>query len=119
MARGIVKWTAPKRKALCDQINDAIKDESILTVIKLASIVGMTRHALYKLAEDYPDDIGMSLTHAQAQIEHRMIEGSLTRKYDGNFAKFLLSAKYGYTEKTEQSITANVIQEARPVFGDD
>jgi len=33
--------------------------------------------------------------------EDKMLENSLTRKYDGGFAKFVLSNKYKYAEKSE------------------
>lgn len=44
-----------------------------------------------------------TLSRARKTQEQRIVTGSMNRKYDGNFAKFVLANRAGWREKTEVS----------------
>lgn len=48
-----------------------------------------------------------TLKKARQMQENRIVQNSLTRKFDGNFAKFVLANRAGWKEKTEVSGDAN------------
>ena len=48
-----------------------------------------------------------TLKKAKQAQESRIVANSLTRKFDGNFAKFVLANRAGWKEKTEVSGDAN------------
>ena len=111
------KWTDKKRKELCEKIEACAAEEDTVYTGGLAGSVGMTANALNQLAKDYPDDVGISFTLCKDIIEKRIIAGSMSKKYDGSFAKFLLSAKHGFIEKTQQTLNVQQIESVQD-FGE-
>lgn len=57
---------------------------------------------LQKFAERSPE-FSETLKKARAAQEQRIVQGSMTKKFDGSFAKFVLANKAGWREKQEIS----------------
>lgn len=109
-------WTNPKRKALCEAMQEFILDESIVHMTQVSTAQGLTHSALMELGKDYPEDVGLSLTLIKDVLESRIVSRAMDRTYDAGFAKFILGAKYGFQDK--QVIDINKT-ETIPSFGDE
>lgn len=110
------KWKDDVRKKLCDDVIDLMdNDNSIVHFTQVAKHFNMTSHALHKVIEDY-EDIREVFTKVKEELETRLVLGGLTNTFNAGFAKFLLSAKYSFVEKTAVSV---IKTETLPEFGDD
>jgi hypothetical protein len=97
------KWTAQRIEALADSLAEWIKDEKNYFLGRF-----LAEHAIdYPDLEDFSkmnDFFRNTLQKARATQEHRIVERSLERKFDGSFARFVLANKAGWRERLEQSI---------------
>lgn len=62
-----------------------------------------TADRLSKLNEQFCE----TLQFARMVQEQRLVQNSTTKKFDGNFVKFILSNRFGYRERSETQITGN------------
>lgn len=96
------EWTDDKIEAECAALEEWVKDPDNYYIASYAISRGYTSDTLDKLAERN-SNFRRTLTSAKEACEHKIVDGSLSRKYDGSFAKFLLANKAGWKEKTELS----------------
>jgi len=97
------RWTKQNIEELAQRLDNWIADEKNYFLGRF----------LAQESIDYPDLellanqnklFDKTLRKARATQEHRIVERSLERKFDGSFARFVLANKAGWRERLEQSI---------------
>ena len=93
--------TKANAKALGERMQRYFLEESELpSFVRFAAKEGMTVHELRKLCEKYKA-LAIAYEESVEILCDRIAIGALFKRLDGSFAKFLLSERYGYTEKGE------------------
>ena len=98
-----VEWTAERIETLANRLDVWIKDEKNYFLGRFLATEGIDYQDLDDFSQVNPY-FKETLRKARATQEHRIVERSLERKFDGSFARFVLANKAGWRERLEQSI---------------
>ena len=97
-----IEWTDDRIAQEAIALDAWMKDENNYYFVDFALERGYTSNTLHELAQKSASFSKTFLRAREAQ-ERKIVKESLERRYDGNFAKFVLANKHGYKEKTEIS----------------
>ena len=96
------KWD---KKAIAKEttaLNEWIKDPANYFFTSFLAVRNLHPQQIERFAE-VSEEFCEAYARAKLVQEQRIVEGALTRKFDGNFAKFVLQNKAGWKERNELS----------------
>jgi hypothetical protein len=99
-------WTEEKIAQEAALLEEWFENPKNFYLQTFATERGYTSKFYEKLAEKSPL-FSQTLSRVREIQEARIVSSSLERKFDGNFAKFVLANRHGWREKTELSGDAN------------
>lgn len=100
------EWTVERLEEEAEALHEWFKNPKNYYLQAFASERGYTSKHLEIFAER-SEAFRQTLSRARETQEARIVGNSLERKFDGNFAKFVLANRHGWKEKTEVSGDAN------------
>lgn len=98
------KWTKDVAPLIDKVIADAQENDVYPSTGTLIKVYGIVEQTLYNWAGKHPDVRDALARLREAQRVWLETHG-LDPRYNARFAQFLLSARHGYREKTEQDVT--------------
>lgn len=96
------EWTKEKIDIETQALEDWINDPTKFYLNGFATDRGYHSKHLEVFAQRH-EGFRLTLARAREVQEQRIVEASLTKKFDGNFAKFVLANRAGWKERTEVS----------------
>lgn len=95
-----IKWTAQRIEIERQALEEWIAKPDSYYVLSFSLDRGYEHLQLQRFAEMSPS-FCKTYSRAKEIQEQRIVENSLNRKFDGNFAKFVLQNKAGWRERSE------------------
>lgn len=74
--------------------------EDIPSFVRFAHLCGMDMQSLRE-ACDESESLSRTYRECEEILADRIVDGALHKRLDASFAKFLLTARFGYSEKKE------------------
>ena len=95
-------WTAPEViKVVGEMIQDATENPTVNTLISVCTRAEINIDCISDWEKKFAEDnqVLRFIKELRQMMEARLIERALNNEINGGFTKFLLKAKYGYTEE--------------------
>ena len=97
------KYTTETAKKIRAHFSSYILLGELPTMFSVATALNITTRTLKNWANQY-EDVGEVIEDMKEACASFVAKGALNKTFDPTFAKFLMKAAYGYTEKDEVRI---------------
>jgi hypothetical protein len=97
-----IEWTEDRLLKEAEALDQWLDDPNVFYIGEFCESRGYTLQTLDDLTKKSAV-LSETVRKAKQAQENRIVSSSLKRKFDGNFAKFVLANRAGWKEKTEVS----------------